>query len=377
VNPIPNPAGAGLPAGLKVGQDRALVFAVCGGARRGGTQLDGLIVSSLRPEVEVRLKAVAGTRQVNFVPYDLPTVPSLEFVAKVAHETSHAFGLQDEYGEFRTPLRIPATSEASLKPAGNAQPASDLERSAADPRLDPAKLGKIKWLWPRIDQAGVLTDVPAAHGAGFDVKLVHGHAAGFKRGDIVRLRRRPLVQNPQASARLQVDAVAGDVVTATPLPPGAIAPADWPAGSVLIRPVRGAPTAADPNGPDLPLVAPVISGHLSTSFLPLNQKPPPPAPRCAIDNSKVQSALNLPVGLPAGRPRFKAQIVGLYDGGVRYHCGVFHPSGACVMRALTVPGAPLVTYLFCPVCRYFLVDRLDPTQHKVIDLDYRKRYPQP
>jgi hypothetical protein len=42
-----------------------------------------------------------------------------------------------------------------------------------------------------------------------------------------------------------------------------------------------------------------------------------------------------------------------------------------------VPGAPLLTYLFCPVCRYFLVDRLDPTKHRVIDLDYRKRYPQP
>jgi hypothetical protein len=223
----------------------------------------------------------------------------------------------------------------------------------------------------------VLTDVPVVHGAGFDVKLVNGQAAGFKRGDIVRLRRRPLLDHPQASARLQVDAVAGDVVTATPLPPGAIAPADWPAGSILIRPVRGAPTAADPNGPDLPLVAPVISAHLSTSFLPLNQKPPPPAPACTIDNSKVQRAQNLPAGLPAGRPRFKAQIVGLYDSGVRYYCGVFHPSGACVMRALTVPGAPLLTYLFCPVCRYFLVDRLDPTKHRVIDLDYRKRYPQP
>jgi hypothetical protein len=47
------------------------------------------------------------------------------------------------------------------------------------------------------------------------------------------------------------------------------------------------------------------------------------------------------------------------------------------MRALLVPGMPLLTYLFCPVCRYFLVDRLDPTKHRVIDHDYAKRYPQP
>jgi hypothetical protein len=39
-------------------------------------------------------------------------------------------------------------------------------------------------------------------------------------------------------------------------------------------------------------------------------------------------------------------------------------------------GRP-VTYLLCPACRYQLVDRLDPTQHGVIDRDYRKRYPQP
>jgi hypothetical protein len=91
----------------------------------------------------------------------------------------------------------------------------------------------------------------------------------------------------------------------------------------------------------------------------------------------VQTPLNLPAGLPLDRPRFKAQLVGLWDGGDRYYCGVYHPSGACLMRALLVPGMPLVTYLFCPVCRYFLVDRLDPTKHRVIDHDYAKRYPQP
>jgi hypothetical protein len=94
------------------------------------------------------------------------------------------------------------------------------------------------------------------------------------------------------------------------------------------------------------------------------------------DDSLVQQPHNLPAGLPANRPRYKAQIVGLYDGGVRFFCGVYHPSGACIMRKLEVPSGA-TTYLFCPVCRYLLVDRIDPSKHGVIDADYSKRYPQP
>ena len=30
---------------------------------------------------------------------------------------------------------------------------------------------------------------------------------------------------------------------------------------------------------------------------------------------------------------------------------------------------------FCPVCRYALVDRIDPDQHWWIDRDYEKAYP--
>jgi hypothetical protein len=67
--------------------------------------------------------------------------------------------------------------------------------------------------------------------------------------------------------------------------------------------------------------------------------------------------------------------VGLYDGGARYFCGVFHPSGECLMRqTTTVDGNPQV-YPFCWVCAYFLVDRLDPTKHGVIEHDFEKRYP--
>jgi hypothetical protein len=373
--PVPHPGGAGLPAGLKTGQDSSLVFMLCGGTPYSGVQKDGLIVSSLRHEVAAHLVAVFGTRQVDFDPFDLPTAASLEVVSRVAHETAHAFGVDDEYGEFAA-LRIPATEEASLKPLANVQPGSELERSAADPRLDPAKLGKIKWLWPRIEHAGVLAAQPTANGANFDIKLVRGHGVGFAKDNLVRLRLRPLLDHPEASKRLKVIAVKGDVVTVKPLT-GTITVAAWPAGSILIRPVRGDATAADPDGPDLALVAPIIAAHLAASGLPLDLEPGPPAAACAVDDNEIQQPLNLPAGLPAGRPRWKAQIVGLYDGGARYYCGVYHPSGACLMRTQEPLESRPTTFLLCPVCRYQLVDRLDPRQHGVIDHDYKKRYPQP
>jgi hypothetical protein len=376
---IPDPSDPQLPAGLKVGQDRPFVFMLAGGARYGGTQMVGLIVSSLRSEDELRVASVAGTRQFAIVPYDLPSTVSLDFVSRVAHETAHAFGLEDEYGEFDAPLRIPASDELRLKPAGNVQPASELAKSDADPTLDPAKLENIKWLWPRIEHAGVLAQEPDPGALTFDIRLRPSHAVGFSPGDIVKLRRRPLVDHPKASGRLAVVAVTGDTdtVTAAPLPFSAIDPADWPAGSVLIRPVRGSPTFLDPLGPDLPLVAPIIARHLATTGIPLNLPAPPPAPKCGKDKNPMQIAENLPAGRAAGRPRYRAQIVGLYDGGVRFFCGVYHPSGVCVMRRRLVPDEKPRTYLFCPVCRYVMVDKLDPTKHSVIDIDYQKRYPEP
>jgi hypothetical protein len=377
VGSIPAPVDPKLPAGLKVGQDLGRVYILLGGARDGGTQLTTAIVSSLTNKIEVSLAEVAGSKQVNLEPFALPSTPAIEVVATVAHETSHAFSLLDEYGDHDVPLSIPAAREPELLHQGNNQPSSNFASPGADIRLDPAKLDKIKWLWPRVDAAGVLDALVVPGVLTTDIKLKPGHAKQFEPLDVVRLRRRPLVDNPTPSVRMVVSSVTGDTVTVLFT---AITPADFPVGSVLIRPVRGAPTAADPLGPDLPLMAPIILSHLKTSRLPLNRTPPaigPPVPVCAKDTNVIQVPPNLPAGRAVGRPRFKAQIVGLYDGGNSFHCGVYHPSGACLMRALKVPGFKVLTYLLCPVCRYVIVDRLDPTKHSVIDKDLAKRYPEP
>jgi hypothetical protein len=81
----------------------------------------------------------------------------------------------------------------------------------------------------------------------------------------------------------------------------------------------------------------------------------------------------VPSGLPKGRPANRANIVGLYEGGNQFDCGIFHPAGLCIMRVqLSDKNAR-----FCHVCRYLIVDRVDPIFHKELDALYAAEYPEP
>ena len=70
-------------------------------------------------------------------------------------------------------------------------------------------------------------------------------------------------------------------------------------------------------------------------------------------------------------------MVGLYENGDSFDCGVYRPTGVCLMRSQhyrDTRGHDRA-YQFCPVCRYAMVDFIDPTQHGAIDADYEPRYP--
>ena len=158
-----DPSHPDLPAGLKVGQDRGRVCVVLGGARMAGVRVDDGIFLSLSAEVEVELTRAAGAAQVDLVPYALPGYPPLDRIATVAHELAHSppFGrLRDEYGEFPDPLVIRSSELPTLVPAGNVQAANDLATADDDPTIDPGKIDRIKWLWPRIEAAGVVARQP-------------------------------------------------------------------------------------------------------------------------------------------------------------------------------------------------------------------------
>jgi hypothetical protein len=139
------------------------------------------------------------------------------------------------------------------------------------------------------------------------------------------------------------------------------------------------------------LMAQFIRSHISTTGGPLNAPASTPARQCPIQvppaHVEAQQATNLPpaANFPGGRlPAIASRIIGAYEGGAGLSCGVFHPAGSCIMRAplatKTERGVthedPGAVHGFCHVCRYLIVDSVDPRRHFFINSFYHT-YPQP
>jgi hypothetical protein len=98
---------------------------------------------------------------------------------------------------------------------------------------------------------------------------------------------------------------------------------------------------------------------------------------CQQDDKDPQSvaAPGVPGLVKGSDPR----IVGLFDGGSELYCGIYHPTGNCMMRAFQkdkdVDAGRSVLNTFCPICRYIVVDLIDPAMHAKMNDDYEKIYP--
>ncbi len=352
------------------GKDHEMVFALVAGAQNSGAKShppNALITSNLVEPSDVIVKAVASSNLVRIEPYELPKKLSMEIRATVAHETGHTLRLGDERGGSLPTLVDPSVldgklnlhSEASVLDAG----------SALDADL-------IRWNWPRISKVGVLVGQPQDFGGG-DYRFTIGSGTGgaFAIGDLVRLRIRPLT-DPQLPSELfeianLTGSAAGDDIDVKLAAGGSpITVADWPAGTLVYFPTRHPTTNVE-----LTLMWDDVRTHLTSSGTPLNRT----THNCVADDLAPQTAVNVPAGLPAGKPKYSSWLIGLYDGGQEVDCGVFHPAGACLMRRVRVPassrqyaGSP---YRFCAVCRYIIIDILDPLLHPQVDADYATFFP--
>jgi hypothetical protein len=315
-------------------------------------------------------------------PDAIPAQPTAAMWTTMAHELAHSWTLLDEYKEQQTltPERL-----ASIKESANVQEQSALLVGGS------LSSQAIKWLWPRVDGGGELKVDPQPVGDHFRLVLKDGFT--IKRGDVVRLRTRPLLTST-TSGRWRVTDLAGNEAQVKPLPgvpAGELTAFTVAKGSIVVRPVRKPdPNAAnDQLGDDLLLVADSVRAWIAAQHNPLNAAagaaPNRPWAAEPIPVDSPTPARNIPPGGIPNPPRYSSWIVGLYEEGADVVRDVYRPTGICLMRMYFIvrdasgnplpPNVPRLAYQFCPVCRYAIVDLLDPAKHKEIDADYAKRYP--
>lgn len=372
------------------GKDRALVCLLTRSTGRSVAMEDFFVCSLAHGARDDLEDARIGAVRIS--PFELPDaeVDDLDWLTNLfAHECGHAFGLGDEYGESdiddKSPFASTQDSEAPF-----------IERFPNLAALATLRVGtneidasRVKWgHWLRITDAVEVVGAPAVAGTRATVEIRAGQPQKFAVGANVRLRKRLCRRNAEgelayrahvSSGRLRVaerpDAT-HVVVEADGAPTTGETPlADFTTvfaageGTILFTPTRQKmPGHVDPV--EVTVMSPLVVSHLSTKDRPLNAKDDE-AYVCKLNFDAVQQPRTLPV-LPNNKPCYEPLIIGLYDGGRRNHCGTFHPGGICMMRDHSHASDHR---RFCSVCRYVLVDMIDPTQHGRLDQAYAKEYP--
>lgn len=381
------------------GKDVGLVCFICRSERRAAMADAGAdmawFTASTGDKDQVPTQAGNPGRDLTIA---TPLVFSSPLLASlVAYGCGRSLGLEDEDGDGSGSAPGPTATVGGH----NLQKEQNIVSTVGGTRTIDTK--KMAWLWPRPVKAAaievkvdplsgnVLSPVncdqngtPNPNGAFLLVSLPRPPGKPFIRGDVVRLRGAVqlsgsdlLWHSPSDDALagfpFKVEKVGtGTLVLRrqTPTVPqlGYTSP---PAGT-LLNPANFQKVVlaslfsprADSSGENK-LVSRTVQTQLTKSNSPLNAPRGSQGQSCtrAPNANADVTATNLPLGLnlPSALPS-KADLIGLYDGGGHYDCGVFRPAGRCRMRRKAHATTP-----FCQVCQYVLVDRLDPGMHPALD----------
>jgi hypothetical protein len=349
------------------GKDRGLVCFVCLSDVGPGEAREGYFAAATGFETAVNLISApkGGTDFLTAALSDpkAPYSPDI-YASRVAHECAHALGLGDEYGPGSTAMFTPASADATSFPNLQAKDAITTS-SGSQTVFHP---DKIKWLLPRAIKVGLMLNAPLPQGNDFQMQLAPGHGTRFAVKDLVLLRQPPVNSDPFAKIRFKVVQVFADAVDVTQMsgPPLDVSQYDTNKMHVFI-------CASDSANPDveLKLVAGPVLNHIGTSAGPLNA--PAGNAGAACVPAKNAAPFMTPTNLPTLKfkkkpPPATADVVGIYEGGGHFDCGVVRPAGRCKMRTSDDMIVP-----FCQVCRYIIVDRVDAM--KLAELDSKQYDP--
>jgi hypothetical protein len=336
-----------------------------------------IALSTSAGDAYITVQPVAGknafTLDFNVVPTDVEA----DRARTVAHELGHSFGLGDEYADFDTvfPEDHADASQANLQ--------TEKDTQIPDPADASKKIisgDEISWVWHRILAATVVNgDITAESLDTFRIPVEPDVSFRFVQGDELllrpRIRGKPLRKfaSFEISKTLIVQEVSSDSLVVRAL--GAISAEKFPPGSLLFNPKPAPASVLSAAYPYAEMVAKNIKDAITKNKAPLtvvpcvmdhNPKHPPQKPILGAGGTENREPVaNLRQGL-ADRKR----IVGLYAEGALSSCGIFHPTGHCMMRQDHEEAAE-----FCAVCRYIMVDMIAPEFHPEIDADYDQIYP--
>lgn len=118
-----------------------------------------------------------------------------------------------------------------------------------------------------------------------------------------------------------------------------------------------------------------VLDHLVATPFPFNAKPDSAHGNAITEiiDRRAEQETSIPGSLVPSCSSQEKKIVGWYSGGNQYHGDIYHPTGKCFMRNEYHDGS---LDEFCIVCKYILVDVIDPVKHGSLNQKYSSKiYP--
>ncbi|MFC4116406.1 hypothetical protein [Nonomuraea zeae] len=297
------------------------------------------------------------------------------FINKVAHELGHSFNLGDEYEDFGSTADPGVALDRRDPEADNLSRIGFLQVPGPQRLINP---DLVKWLaLPRMRMSSRLLTIALQDDApphNITVTVPKGEMPQWVRawnekipvsllGFVVTPTRRQLPLRlaaadlrflPNTTIVAPPDENAGTFVLANPT--GALYPF-FEAGSVVYVPV------ADANGQPVTVTDPRVAAFLRQTRTPLNS---------TRDLTRPDQGVQTPVPVPQFAPPLDAyRVVGIYEGGNGWSRGFYRPAGACKMR--NQEDADDKRGSFCFVCKWLIVNHVDPSRHAAVDKKYYPR----
>ena len=349
---------------------RGLVALIVNDGMIGGTNFNNRTItaqtlssaSSLKFQYSTPPGAPADKREMRRQPPDTIDADIDGIINTVAHEFGHSFNLDDEYED--TGGADPRDTSAADFTADNVTHLNFIRLGASpSTQIDPTK---VKWFaLQRIRLSDRLQVASTVDTGGIKVTIDPRHMAHWveaqQSGAKVSLRAAHLgatgQQLPLSGQHLDNLTIRADINQAagTFVLVGASAPIpQFPAGALVFVP------RLDANNAPLLVVEPKVLQFLrgpgAGADMPLNQD---------TDTAHVNTDADHPVSISGFKgPCKSARLVGIFEGAEHFAAGAYRPTGACKMRssrALDEGGE------FCFVCKWLIVNLVDPGFHSVND----------